>query len=119
MRYLLDHTGIVVASPAEVGEVCVFLRTAVDATVGGDPTGGYAETSVGEQTVAVHAGARSEIGRHGGTLLHVVCDDVDEAVRAASQAGLEITAPPDDLPWGRSAYVGGPHGVVLELVGSR
>jgi hypothetical protein len=34
------------------------------------------------------------------------------AIRA--RAGV-IAAEPDDLPWGRSAYVAGPHGVMVEI----
>jgi predicted enzyme related to lactoylglutathione lyase len=83
--------------------------------VDGDPAEGYAEVKIGAATVALHAGARADVGGHGGTLLQLTTANVDAEVAAVRARGGVIAAEPDDMPWGRSAYVAGPHGVMVEM----
>jgi predicted enzyme related to lactoylglutathione lyase len=64
---------------------------------------------------ALHAGARSDLRQHGGTLLQLTSTDVDVDVAAIRERGGTIAADLEDMPWGRSAYVAGPHGVMVEI----
>jgi predicted enzyme related to lactoylglutathione lyase len=109
----LDHVGIVSPGPAQNREVIAFFRDVLGCGVDGDD--GYAEASVGSAIVALHAGARTDVGRPGGTLLQITTDDVDAEVAAIRARGGTIAAELADLPWGRSAYVAGPHGVMVEI----
>jgi len=111
----LDHIGVVTANGGEVADVAAFFRDVLGCDIDGDPAGGYAEVKIGSATVALHGGARTHVGRHGGTLLQFTTDDVDSEVVAIRGRGGDIAAEPDDLPWGRSAYVAGPHGVMIEI----
>jgi predicted enzyme related to lactoylglutathione lyase len=111
----LDHVGIVSADPAESQEIAAFFRDVLGCQLDGDPSDGYAEVKVGTATVALHAGARAGVGRHGGTLLQLTTGDVDAEIAAARSRGGVIAAEPDDMPWGRSGYVAGPHGVMVEI----
>lgn len=115
MAIELDHIGIVTADGEEVAQVAAFFRDVLGCEIDGDPDGGYAEVKIGASTVALHGGARTDVGRHGGTLLQLTADDVDSQVAAIRARGGEIAAEPEDLPWGRSAYVAGPHGVMVEI----
>jgi len=111
----LDHPGIVTADPADSRDVAVFFRDILGCQVEGDPLEGYAEVRIGVAVVALHCGARAALGPHGGTLLHVTTEDFDAEVAAIRARGGIIAAEPDDLPWGRSAYVAGPHDVMVEI----
>ncbi len=115
MAVYLDHVGIVSADPAESREIADFFRDVLGCQVDGDPLEGYAEVKIGAGTVALHAGARADVGGHGGTLLQLATADVDAEIAAVRSHGGEIAAEPDDMPWGRSAYVAGPHGVMVEI----
>jgi len=109
----LDHIGIVSASPAENQELADFFRAVLGCQVDGDV--GYAEVQIGGTMVALHTGARTELGRHGGTLLQLTSDSLDADVAAIRARGGIVAAEPEDLPWGRSAYIAGPHGVMVEI----
>jgi len=109
----LDHVGIVSADVADSQDVAAFFRDILGCQVEGDPLDGYAEVRIG--VIALHCGARAALGPHGGTLLHVTTQDVDAEVAAIRARGGVIAAEPDDLPWGRSAYVAGPHDVMVEI----
>jgi predicted enzyme related to lactoylglutathione lyase len=111
----LDHVGIVSPSPEQNRDVAEFFEKVLGCPVEGDPGEGYAEVRIGGSVVALHSGARAEIGSHGGTLLQLTSDAVDADVAAARSRGGVIAAEPEDLPWGRSAYVAGPHGVMVEI----
>lgn len=115
MAVQLDHAGIVSAGAAENQELAAFFSDVLGCRVDGDPIEGYAEVRIGDGVVALHAGARADVGRHGGTLLQLTCEDTDAEVAAIRSRGGVIAAEPDDLPWGRSAYVAGPHGVMVEI----
>jgi predicted enzyme related to lactoylglutathione lyase len=111
----LDHVGIVSADPGDSQEIAAFFRDVLGCQVDGDPLEGYAEVNIGAGIIALHAGARANVGGHGGTLLQFTSEDVDAEVAAIRLRGGVIAAEPDDLPWGRSAYVAGPHGVMVEI----
>lgn len=70
---------------------------------------------IGGGLVALHTGARAEVGQHGGTLIQLTSEDVDAEAAAIRARGGIIAAEPEDMPWGRSAYVAGPHGVLVEI----
>lgn len=113
MPVQFDHVGIVSPGPAENREVIAFFRDVLGCDVQGDD--GYAEAKAGAAIVALHAGARTDVGRPGGMLLQFTSDDVDADVAAIRARGGVIAAEPEDLPWGRSAYVAGPNGVMVEI----
>jgi len=115
IRY--DHTGIVVDTAEHNAEVAAFFANVLGLRVEGDAGGGYAEVVGGGPVIALHAGGdgRADLGRHGGTLLQMTSDDVDADLQAISGRGGQILVEAEDLPWGRSAYIAGPHGVVVEL----
>jgi uncharacterized protein len=110
-----DHVGIVAAGPADLTELARFFADILGCDIAGDPADGYAEVKIGTATIALHAGARTELGRHGGTLIQLTSDDTDAEVAAIRSRGGAIAAEPEDLPWGRSAYVAGPQGVMVEI----
>jgi predicted enzyme related to lactoylglutathione lyase len=109
----LDHVGIVSPGPAQNRDVIAFFRDVLGCAVDGDD--GYAEAKAGTAIVALHAGARAEVGRPGGTLLQFTTDDIDAEVAAIRARGGAIAAEPAELPWARSAYVAGPNGVMVEI----
>jgi predicted enzyme related to lactoylglutathione lyase len=111
----LDHVGIVSADATDNQELVTFFRDVLGCQVDGDPIEGYAEVRIGDGVIALHAGARAEVGRHGGTLLQLTSEDTDAEAAAIRSRGGVIAAEPADLPWGRSAYVAGPHGVMVEI----
>jgi predicted enzyme related to lactoylglutathione lyase len=111
----LDHVGIVSASPAENQELAEFFRGVLGCQLDGDPLDGYAEVKVGGAIVALHCGARADVGRHGGTLFQLTSEDLDAEIAAIRARGGVLAAEPEDLPWGRSAYVRGPNGVMVEI----
>lgn len=115
MAVQLDHVGIVSADVADSQDVAAFFRDILGCQVEGDPLEGYAEVRMGTAVIALHCGARAALGPHGGTLLHVTTEDVDAEVAAVRARGGVIAAEPDDLPWGRSAYVAGPNDVMVEI----
>lgn len=115
MAVQFDSVGIVSASPADNLKVAEFFRDILQCSVKGNPLDGYAEIEIGDATVELHVGARAEVGPHGGTVLHFTSDDVDADVADIRARGGVIAAEPDDLPWGRSAYVAGPGGVMVEI----
>ena len=115
MAVSFDHVGIVAAGPAELTELAAFFGGVLGCDIAGDPADGYAEVRIGAATIALHAGARTELGRPGGTLLQLTCADVDSEIAEIRSRGGVVAAEPEDLPWGRSAYVAGPLGVMTEI----
>jgi catechol 2,3-dioxygenase-like lactoylglutathione lyase family enzyme len=112
----LDHVGIVTATDQENADVAAFFRDVLGMPVAGDPAGGYAEVDVGGQVIALHRGAMSDLGPHGGTLIQCVCPDVRGRVEQIRARGGDVAVEPWDTDWGQvSAYVRGPHGVMVEL----
>jgi predicted enzyme related to lactoylglutathione lyase len=110
-----DSVGIVSATAEDNLKVAEFFRDILHCPIEGDPLEGYAEARIGDFMVELHVGARADVGTHGGTVLHLTSEDVDSEVSAIRARGGVIAAEPDDLPWGRSAYVAGPGGVMVEI----
>jgi lactoylglutathione lyase len=50
-----------------------------------------------------------------GVELTFVTDDVDRAFGRAVEAGATIVVPPTEKPWGRTAYLRDPDGVLIQL----
>jgi predicted enzyme related to lactoylglutathione lyase len=115
MALQFDSVGIVSTSPEDSLKVAAFFRDILHCPIEGDPLEGYAEAIVGTARVELHVGARADVGPHGGTVLHLTTDDVDAEVAAIRDRGAVIAAEPDDMPWGRSAYVAGPNRVMIEI----
>ena len=68
-------------------------------------------------TIALHTGAMVDgFGPHGGTLLQFSSDDVRADIEEIKRRGGNVVLEPVDTDWGTtSAYVAGPHGVLVEL----
>jgi predicted enzyme related to lactoylglutathione lyase len=117
MTIRFDHIGILSRTGAENAQIGEFFSHVLGLEVSGDAGGGYAEVKAGEMTIALHAGALIDDYRpQGGTLLQCSCDDVREQVEAVRARGGRISLEPVDTNWGTtSAYVSGPHGVLVEL----
>lgn len=117
MTIRFDHLGILSSSPEQNVEIATFFSDVLGFAVEGDPAGGYAEVRLGDTLIALHVGSRQEGGptAHGGTLLQMTSDDVDSDLTTISERGGTISVPAEDMPWGRSAYVQGPQGVLVEL----
>lgn len=83
----------------------------------GDAGQGYAEVTTGGPTIALHCAAMVDSVRpHGGTMLQFRCDDVRGVVEQARARGGVIAVEPVETDWGTlSAYLSGPHGVLIEL----
>jgi predicted enzyme related to lactoylglutathione lyase len=110
-----ESVGIVSASPEGNLEVAEFFRDILQCPIEGDPLDGYAGAKIGNVTIELHVGARTDVGPHGGTILQLTTGDVDAEVAAVRDRGGVIAAEPADMPWGRSAYVAGPNGVMVEI----
>ncbi|GAB3597713.1 hypothetical protein GCM10027446_26290 [Angustibacter peucedani] len=114
----LDHVGIVLATDEQVEEVARFFSTVLGLPVSGEPSGGYAEVHAGGSTIALHRGLMRDdlLAPHGGTLLQLACDDATAAVDQVRARGGDVVLEPTVTDWGSTtAYVRGPHGVLVEL----
>ena len=85
--------------------------------ISGNAGEGYAEVKAGATTIALHARAMiDDFGPHGGTLLQFSSDDVRADIEEIRGRGGNVVLEPVDSDWGTtSAYVAGPHGVLVEL----
>lgn len=117
MTIAFDHVGILSSTPEQNTALAAFFADVLGLPVDDDAAGGYAEVTAGHAVIALHVGSR--LGRtptpHGGTLLQMTTDDVDAEIARVRERGGTVVAEPEDMPWGRSAYVAGPHGVLVEL----
>ncbi len=113
----LDHLGIITSTNEENAQVAAFFSDVLGLTVDGDASEGYAEVKTGGPTISLHRGAMVDgVGPHGGTLLQFRCDDVRGFVEQARSRGGEVALEPVETDWGTvSAYLAGPHGVLVEL----
>lgn len=115
MSLRFDCVGIVSATPEENLKIAEFFRGTLNCPVEGEPLGGYAQVKIGDAMIELHVGARADVGPHGGTLIRVACDDVDAKVAEVRAKGGVIAAEPEDMPWGRAAYIAGPNGVMVDI----
>ena len=117
MPITLDHLGIITATNGENAEVAAFFADILGLPVEGDAADGYAEVKTGGPTISLHRGALTDDVRpHGGTLLQFRCDDVRAFAAEVVARGGTLAVEPTETDWGTvSAYVAGPHGVLVEL----
>jgi lactoylglutathione lyase len=117
MAIRFDHLGILTATDAENAEIAAFFADVLALPVSGDGAEGYAEVDGGGMTIALHRGAPvDDVRPHGGTLLQCSADDVRAETEAVRSRGGNVIKEPFDTDWGTtSAYVAGPHGVLVEL----
>ncbi|HEY2949100.1 MAG TPA: VOC family protein [Micromonosporaceae bacterium] len=117
MAIRLDHLAIITATDEDNAEVAAFFADVLGLAVTGDAAQGYAEVATGGPTVSLHRGSLSdEVRPHGGTLLQFACDDVRGFADLVTQRGGRLAVEPVETDWGTlSAYVAGPHGVMVEL----
>lgn len=117
MTIALDHLGIITTTDQENAEVGAFFSDVLGLAVTGNPADGYAEVATGGPTIALHRGAMVDgVGPHGGTLLQFRSDDVAGFVEQARARGGVIAVEPHLTDWGmHSAYIRGPHGVLVEV----
>lgn len=117
MGISLDHVGIISATDEQNAEIASFFADVLGLPVSGDAAEGYAEVAAGPAVIALHSGAMDDEPRpHGGTLLQFRCDDVPAFVEEVRRRGGVISVEPVETDWGTvSAYIAGPHGVLVEV----
>jgi len=114
---VLDHLGIISATNEQNAEIAMFFADVLGLEVTGEAVEGYAEVVTGGPTMSLHTGALvDDVRPHGGTLLQFRCDDLSAFVDEVRERGGIITVGPVETDWGTvSAYVAGPHGVLVEI----
>jgi catechol 2,3-dioxygenase-like lactoylglutathione lyase family enzyme len=119
MDIQLDHIGIITATDEENLAVAGFFADVLGPVVEGDPAEGYAEVATGGPTIALHRGGPvPDVRPHGGTLLQFRCADVPGFATLVRERGGTVAVEPHATDWGTvSAYVQGPHGILVELYG--
>jgi catechol 2,3-dioxygenase-like lactoylglutathione lyase family enzyme len=117
MNLRFDHLCLLTDSREKNQEISDFFSGVLGLEVSGNAGEGYAEVKAGAMTIALHTGALIDnFGAHGGTLLQFSSDDVRADVEEIRRRGGKIALEPVDTDWGTtSAYVAGPHGVLIEL----
>ncbi|WP_427894321.1 VOC family protein [Kribbella sp. GL6] len=116
MSIRFDHLGLLTDSRAKNQDLADFFAGILGLEVSGNAGEGYAEVAAGAMTIALHTGAMTSFGPLGGTLLQFSCDDVRAEVEAIRARGGKIALEPMETDWGTtSAYVAGPHGVLVEI----
>jgi predicted enzyme related to lactoylglutathione lyase len=117
MTLRFDHVGLLSDTAAKNADLAAFFSDVLGLEVSGDAADGYAEVKAGPTTIALHRGSMiAEITPHGGTLLQFASDDVRADIEAIRGRGGVIALEPTDTDWGTTtAYVAGPHGVLVEL----
>lgn len=117
MTISFDHLGIISGTVDENVAIGRFFSDVLGLDVDGDPSGGYAEVKAGAITIALHHGAMiDEVAPHGGTLLQFKSSDVHADIEAIRSRGGTIALEPTSTDWGTvSAYVAGPHNLLVEL----
>ncbi|NUR99061.1 MAG: hypothetical protein HOV67_27865 [Kribbellaceae bacterium] len=116
MSIRFDHLGLLTDSRAKNQDIADFFSGVLGLEVSGNAGEGYAEVAAGAMTIALHTGAMTDFEPLGGTLLQFSSDDVHADIEAIRARGGKIALEPVDTDWGTtSAYVAGPHGVLVEI----
>ncbi|MEV0792477.1 VOC family protein [Kribbella sp. NPDC050459] len=115
MTLRFDHVGLLTDSRDKNQEIAEFFSAVLGLEISGDAAEGYAEVKAGATTIALHMGAMTDFAPHGGTLLHFTSDDVRADVEEIRRRGGTIALEPVETDWGTSAYVRGPHGILVEV----
>jgi predicted enzyme related to lactoylglutathione lyase len=116
MNLRFDHLGLLSDTNQKNQDLADFFSGVLGLEVDGNAGEGYAEVKAGV-TIALHRGAMvDDFGAHGGTLLQFTSDDVRADIEEIRRRGGKIALEPTDMDWGTtSAYVAGPHGVLVEI----
>lgn len=118
MTVRLQHLALAFATTAEVVDVAGFFADVLHLPVSGQPAEGYAEVDAGAVTVSLLRGLLDEslVTPLGGFMLQLGCDDTRAEVEALRARGADVALEPVDTDWGTtSAYVTGPHGLLVEV----
>ena len=117
MAVRFDHLAILSATNEQNTDLARFFSDVLDLPVDGDAAAGYAEVDAGAMTIALHRGVPvGDVTPHGGTLLQFSTEDVRTEVDAIRSRGGDVVQEQFDTDWDTvSAYVAGPHGVLIEL----
>ncbi|MFF0340804.1 VOC family protein [Kribbella sp. NPDC004875] len=117
MNLRFDHLGLLTRTREQNQELADFFSGVLGLEVTGTASEGYAEVKAGAMTIALHTGAMvDDFGAIGGTLLQFSSDDVRADIEEIRRRGGTIGLDPRDTDWGTtSAYISGPHGVLIEL----
>ncbi|TWD83629.1 putative enzyme related to lactoylglutathione lyase [Kribbella amoyensis] len=117
MALNFNHLSLITDTNEENQEIADFFAGVLGLTVRGNAGEGYAEVDAGEIVVSLHRGGLiDDIAPHGGTLLQFASDDVKADIEQIRARGGRIVLEPMETDWGTtSAYVAGPHGVLVEL----
>ena len=117
MNLRFDHLGLLSDTTQKNQDLADFFAGVLGLELSGNAGEGYAEVKAGAMTIALHTGAMiDDFGPHGGTLLQFSSDDVRADIEEIRGRGGKIVLEPVDTDWGTtSAYVAGPHGVLVEL----
>ncbi|HEY3515221.1 VOC family protein [Kribbella sp. NPDC051137] len=116
MTIRFDHLGLVTETREQNQALADFFSGVLGLEVSGDAGEGYAEVKAGAMTIALHTGAMVDVSPLGGTLLQFSSDDVGADIEAIRERGGKIALEPLETDWGTtSAYVAGPHGVLVEI----
>lgn len=115
MSLRFDHLGVLSATDEQNTELATFFRDVLGLEVDGEA--GYAEVKTGGAAIALHRGVPAgEVTPLGGMLLQFASDDVRGDIEAIRGRGGTIAVEPFDTDWGTtSAYVAGPHNLLVEL----
>ncbi|HEY0471798.1 MAG TPA: VOC family protein [Kribbella sp.] len=117
MNLRFDHLGLLSDTAEKNQELADFFAGVLGLEVSGNASEGYAEVKAGPITIALHRGSMiDQVTPHGGTLLQFSSDDVRADIDEIRARGGNIALEPTDTDWGTtSAYVAGPHNVLVEL----
>ena len=117
MNLRFDHLGLLSDTAEKNQEIAEFFSGVLGLEISGNPAEGYAEVKAGGMTIALHTGAMvDDFGAHGGTLLQFSSDDVRADIEEIRRRGGKVVLEPTETDWGTtSAYVAGPHGVLVEV----
>jgi predicted enzyme related to lactoylglutathione lyase len=117
MNLRFDHLGLLTDTREKNQDLADFFAGILGLEISGTASEGYAEVKAGAMTIALHTGAMvDDFGALGGTLLQFSSDDVRADIEEIRGRGGKIVLEPTETDWGTtSAYVAGPHGVLVEL----
>ena len=117
MKVHFNHLSLLTDTNEKNAEIAEFFERILGLPVRGNAGDGYAEVDAGAIVISLHRGALiDQIRPHGGTLLQFSSDDVRADIEEIRSRGGEIALEPMETDWGTtSAYVAGPHGVLVEL----
>jgi predicted enzyme related to lactoylglutathione lyase len=112
-----NHLSLLTDTNEKNREIADFFADVLGLTVRGNAGEGDAEVDAGEIVISLHRGALiDDIRPHGGTLLQFASDDVEADIETVRSRGGNVVLDPTKTDWGTtSAYVAGPHGVLVEL----